>query len=93
MIIIFLIRGKHTRIIDIRYRETATIEFINEKTKGRIKVVKLSANDNKYTSILAKYPLKDVVFQVLDDNNNVIDTITIDENEYVVEIVKHKDEV
>ena len=69
-----------TQVIEVKYGETAVAKFVNEKIKGKIKVIKLSSNDNKYTSVLAKQPLKDVVFEVLDINNNVVDTIVTDEN-------------
>lgn len=70
----------NTKIIDIKWGESETITFVNEKIKGQIKVKKYSSNDNKYTSLLAKSPLANVEFKVLDENNNVVDTIITNEN-------------
>lgn len=64
-----------TQIIDIKWGENITIEFQNEKIKGKIKVIKLSSEDNKYTNLLKKSPLKDVEFEIIDINGKVVDII------------------
>lgn len=68
-----------SQIIDIKWGENAVIEFQNEKIKGKIKVVKLSSEDNKYTNLLKKSPLKDVEFEILDINGKVVDRIKTNE--------------
>lgn len=71
----YIDNDNNSKIIDIEWGKDISLKFENEKIKGQIKVIKLSSNDNKYTSILAKSPIKDVVFEVLDSNNKVVDTI------------------
>ena len=56
--------------------ELKTISITNEKIKGKIKVVKYSSEDNKYTELIANTPLENVVFEIIDSNNQVVDTIT-----------------
>lgn len=68
-----------SQIIDIKWGENTTIEFQNEKIKGNIKVVKLSSEDNKYTNLLKRSPLKDVEFEILDVNGKVLDKIKTNE--------------
>lgn len=82
----------NSKIISIEWGKDISLEFQNEKIKGQIKVIKLSSNDNKYTSILAKSPIKDVVFEVLDSNNKVVDTITTNEDGVAItkDLVKGK---
>lgn len=65
--------------MDVKWGENTTIEFQNEKIKGKIKVVKLSSEDNKYTNLLKKSPLKDVEFEIIDINGKVVDKIRTNE--------------
>lgn len=56
--------------------ELKTIAITNEKIKGKIKVVKYSSEDNKYTELISNTPLENVVFEIIDSNNQVVDKIT-----------------
>lgn len=76
----YIDKENSSQIIDVKWGENTTIEFQNEKIKGKIKVLKLSSNDNKYTSLLKNSPLKDVEFEVLDINGKVVDRIKTNEN-------------
>lgn len=69
-----------SKIIDVKWGENTTIEFQNEKIKGKIKVLKLSSQDNKYTGLPKNSPIKDVEFEILDKNGKVVDKIVTDEN-------------
>ncbi len=69
-----------SKIIDVKWGENITIEFQNEKIKGKIKVLKLSSKDNKYTGLPKNSPIKDVEFEILDKNGTVVDKIVTDEN-------------
>lgn len=82
----------NSKIINTEWGKNISLTFENEKIKGKIKVIKLSSNDNKYTSILAKSPIKDVVFEILDGNNKVVDTITTNEDGVAItkDLVKGK---
>ena len=53
--------------------KTTDVIFKNELKKGQIKVVKVDKDDNTIR-------LDGVVFEILDNNNNVIDVIVTDEN-------------
>lgn len=66
--------------------ELKTIAITNEKIKGKIKVVKYSSEDNKYTELIANTPLENVVFEIINSNNKVVDKITT--NEYGIAITK-----
>ena len=71
--------NEETKTITLKPAEVKNITFTNEKIKGKIKILKYSSQDNKYTSLLANTPLKDVVFEIVDSNNKVVDTITTNE--------------
>lgn len=62
-------------IIEITLEENKikTIEFQNEKKKGQVKVVKIDKDNNEVK-------LEGVTFEVYDEQNNLVDTLTTDEN-------------
>ncbi len=72
--------NEEVKTVTLTENQVTNITFENEKIKGRIKVIKLSSDDNKYTDFSKNTPLKDVEFQILDINKNVVDTIKTDEN-------------
>lgn len=49
------------------------LNFENEKKKGQVRVIKVDLDDNKVL-------LEGVTFDILDENKNVVDTVTTDEN-------------
>ena len=53
--------------------EIKSITFENEKKKGQIEIIKIDSEDNKLY-------IPDVTFEVYNSNNEVVDTITTDEN-------------
>lgn len=59
--------------ITIEVGEVRTIEITNKLKTGSIKVVKIDADDNEIK-------LEGVKFEVLDENYNVLETITTDKN-------------
>lgn len=71
--------NNNSKIIDIEWGKDISLKFENEKIKGKIKVVKLSSEDNKYTKLLKSSPLKDVEFEILDINGKVVDKIKTNE--------------
>ena len=58
---------------EIKYNETTKIEISNEKTKGRVKVIKVDKEDNEIR-------LKDVEFNIVDSIGNVVDKLVTDKN-------------
>lgn len=77
--IYYIDKDNCTQVLNLKYGETAVAIFKNEKIRGKIKIIKLSEDDNKYTSLLAHSPIENVVFEITDSNNNVVDTITTNE--------------
>lgn len=75
----YIDKDNNSKIIDIEWGKDIFLEFENEKIKGKIKVVKLSSEDNKYTKLLKSSPLKDVEFEILDINGKVVDKIKTNE--------------
>lgn len=59
--------------IDVQYDKTTRIEIENQLKKGQIKIIKVD-EDNPEIKI------KDVEFEVIDKNGNVLETIKTDEN-------------
>lgn len=59
--------------IIIQYNETVSIEITNELKKGSVKIIKVDNEDNTIK-------LANVVFEVLDKNGNLLETIKTDEN-------------
>ena len=59
--------------VSVEYNEEKTVNVTNEKKKGKIQVIKVDKDNNSI-----KIP--DVTFEVLDENKNVVDTITTNAN-------------
>jgi len=68
------------------------VVFENEKIKGFIQVTKTSSEDNKYSNLEKGSPIENVVFEIYDLEDNLMDTITTDENGIAIskELVKNK---
>lgn len=58
------------------------IQLYNEKKKGIIEVIKRTKEYNKVTNLPENSPLKDVEFEILDENKNIVDKIITDELGY-----------
>ena len=61
------------KTITLKQNQISTITFTNEKKKGQIKVIKIDEDNNEIK-------LEGVVFDVVDSNNNIVDTITTNSN-------------
>ena len=61
-----------SQTIELEYDKISDLTFTNEKKKGQIEVIKIDKDNNKVY-------LDGVTFEVLDSNNNVVDTIVTDE--------------
>ena len=62
---------------EIKYNETTEIIIENEKVKGQVEIYKLDKDDGSI-----KIP--NVEFEILDENNQVIDKLITDENGYAI---------
>ena len=72
--------SEEVKTITLTQDKITNMTFENEMKKGKIKITKLSSEDNKYTNLSKNSPLKDVEFKVFDLNNKLVDTIITDEN-------------
>lgn len=59
--------------VEVQYDKTTEIEVENQFKKGQIKIIKVDENNSEIK-------LKDVEFEVIDQNGNVLETIKTDEN-------------
>jgi len=59
--------------VQLEYNEITSITFENEKKKGQVKVIKTDLDNNEIL-------LEGVTFEILDKENNVVETITTDKN-------------
>ena len=65
--------NNEAKTITIQYGENSKVDFTNKKKTGKIKVIKVDKDNNEVK-------LQGVVFEILDKNNNVIETLTTNEN-------------
>lgn len=61
------------KTIELKANEITSIHFENEKKKGQIRVIKVDMDNNEVK-------LPGVIFDIIDNENNIVDTITTDEN-------------
>ena len=68
------------------------VVFENEKIKGRIKIVKLTKEYNKLSDLPENSYLEGVEFNILDENDNIVETLVTNENGEAVskELLKGK---
>jgi len=59
--------------ITLEYDKTIDVTLTNELKKGKIEVIKIDKDNNEVK-------LKGVEFQILDEDNNIVDTIITGEN-------------
>lgn len=67
------------RDITIEWGKTQNLIIENEKEKGQIKIVKLSEDDNPITGTTAGTPLKNIEFEIYDENRNIVDKVITNE--------------
>lgn len=53
------------------------IQFENEKIKGKVEITKISADDNKLTGETKGTKLENAVFEIYNEKDEIVDTITI----------------
>ncbi len=64
------------RTIKLEENQIKDVTFENEKIKGKIEVIKVSANDNELTGDKKGSPLEGAIFEVYNSNNELVDTLT-----------------
>ena len=65
--------------ITINHDEETMIKIENEKAKGKIKIIKISQDDNLINGKKAGEPIQGVVFEIRDMEDNIIETLITDE--------------
>lgn len=65
--------SEETKTVELKQNEISSLIFENEKKKGQVRVIKVDLDDNEIL-------LEGVAFDILDEQNVVVDTIVTDEN-------------
>ena len=68
----------HTIVLE--ENQIKNVQFENEKIKGQIQITKVSKDDNKLTGEKKGTAIVGAEFEIYDIDNNLVDTITTDEN-------------
>ena len=62
-----------------RLSEISNITITNEKIKGKIKIIKLSEDDNKINGRPKGSPIENVTFEIKNENREIVQTLTTNE--------------
>lgn len=68
--------------INIEINDLKKLQLYNEKKKGTIEIIKKTKDFNEYTNLPENSPLKDVCFDIYDENNNIVDTLKTNQYGY-----------
>lgn len=71
--------NEKTKTAILKQDQITDLEFENEKIKGKIETIKVSEDDNKLTGETKGTKLDGSVFEIYNDKDKLIDTITIKE--------------
>lgn len=71
-----------TYTVEINPNEIKEINIYNEKQKGKIEIIKKTKQYNENTGLPENTPLCGVEFDILDEDNKVVDTLVTDEFGY-----------
>lgn len=66
--------------VTIEWGKTIELKVENEKIKGKIKIIKISKDDNLITGAVAGTPIENVEFEIYDSNKRIVDTLITDKN-------------
>lgn len=67
---------KEPKIIDLKYGTQNMIVFENSKSKGKIKIEKISKESNAWNALPSQTKLEGAIFKIYDIDKNEIETIT-----------------
>lgn len=76
----YLSKENNTYDIKIVAGKENNITIENNKIKGKIKILKLSNEDNKLSGLDKNSPLQDTVFNIYNEENELVEVITTDKN-------------
>ncbi len=74
------IKDSERHKVTINWGKVTSIELKNTKIMGKIQIVKKSLDNNSYNGDLAGTLLNGAVFEIRDENNKLVDTITTKNN-------------
>lgn len=85
--------------VEIKYGTIKTLELENKKIKGQIKIIKISENDNLINGKPKGSPIEGVVFEIINKDKEVVETITtnkegiaiskeLEKGEYILKEIK-----
>ena len=63
----------------VEHNKETTLEVKNDRIKGQIQITKISEDDNKITGQKAGSPIANVEFEIIDENQNVIEKVITNE--------------
>lgn len=66
--------------VEIKYGQVETLQLENEKIKGQIKIVKISEDDNLRNGKPKGTPIQGVIFEIRNENGELLEEIITDEN-------------
>ena len=70
--------------VTIEWNNETNIVVENQKSKGKIKITKLSADDNIVTGEKAGSAIKNVEFEIKNEEGNIVENVVTDENGEIV---------
>lgn len=65
--------------IEVKDKQRVTLNITNQKIKGRIKIIKLSEDDNLINGVLKENPIKNVVFEIRKEDGQLVENLTTNE--------------
>jgi len=84
--------GEEIKQIVLEQDKITDIIFENEKIKGYIQITKLSEDDNHITGDKKGTLLKDAVFEIMNDNNDIIAIVkTLDDGKILTPLLEYGD--
>ena len=70
--------NKEPQTIVLEQDQITDFTFYNERIKGQIEITKISAEDNQYSKLAKGSPLEGVVFEIYNEAEELVDTVTTD---------------
>ena len=71
----YIDKQNNKHIATLKVGEENKVIFENEKIHGNVKIIKTSNEDNLLSGKKKGSPIEDTVFNILDENGNVVDTV------------------
>ena len=66
--------------VELKQDEITSLTFQNERIKGNIKIIKYSEKSNEYSKLEKGARLENAVFEIYDEQDNLVDILITDEN-------------